>query len=159
MTNSEKAETDNNASAAAVDLGPHRDLQWTAYPLRDFPPLKSMALAVLVAGVLTAVKATFIDWWWVIFAAAILMLSMSKYLLPTYYEFNHSELVVRHLGLAHRRPWQQFKTFEECSTGVFLSPFARRSVLENFRGLYVLFGPRNRNEVMAFVRTILQKEK
>lgn len=105
------------------------------------------------------VRATFVDWGWVLLTVFFLFVALSKYLLPTHYEFTQSELVMRHLGLAHRRPWAQFVKCEEGRTGVFLSPFARRHPLENFRGQYVLFGPDNRSEVMAFVRSVLRQEK
>jgi hypothetical protein len=42
--------------------------------------------------------------------------------------------------------------------GVLLSPFAGRSRLENFRGVYVRFG-QNKDQVVNFVRSKIEKKE
>ncbi|GAB4313313.1 MAG: hypothetical protein Kow0059_04490 [Candidatus Sumerlaeia bacterium] len=95
---------------------------------------------------------------YVLLAAVLMLFALSRYLFPTHYEFTRAGMQITHLGLTQRRSWSDFKTFSVGRTGVFLSPFSGRNMLENFRGLYVLFGPDNRHEVIEFVRSALQQE-
>ena len=48
--------------------------------------------------------------------------------------------------------WSDFRSFYADRNGVLLSPFARPSRLENFRGVYVRFGRSNRDEIRDFIR-------
>ena len=50
------------------------------------------------------------------------------------------------------KPWSDFRSFYADRNGVLLSPFARPSRLENFRGVYVRFGDSKRHEILDFIQ-------
>jgi len=58
---------------------------------------------------------------------------------------------VKTLITRFERPWNTYRSHWPDRNGVLLSPFPRRSRLENFRGLFVRF-ENNREDVVAFVR-------
>ncbi len=55
-----------------------------------------------------------------------------------------------------KREWSHFRSFYPDKNGVLLSPFAKPSRLENFRGVYILFGE-NKDEILDFIRMRITK--
>ena len=83
-------------------------------------------------------------------ALIILAASLWRYFIPLRYAFYGDRLVVRSPFHQLRRPWSDFRSFYVDRNGVLLSPFIKRSRLENFRGVYVRFGE-NQAEVIDFI--------
>ncbi len=54
------------------------------------------------------------------------------------------------------RKWDSFKTYYPDKNGIFLSPFAHKTRLENFRGLYIRL-KENRKEVLDFIKQKIDK--
>jgi hypothetical protein len=75
--------------------------------------------------------------------------------LPTTYRLTDDAVEVRSLGVARVRPWTEMRRMTVDQTGVFLSPFEKRSWLEAYRGVRLLFGG-NRDQVVAFVEARLK---
>ena len=71
--------------------------------------------------------------------------------MPYRYELYENQLVVTAPLYRLIKPWDVFRSFYVDNNGVLLSPFAKPSRLENFRGVYVRFGE-NRSEVLDFIR-------
>jgi hypothetical protein len=84
-------------------------------------------------------------------APLFVLLSLSSYLLPTRYRLTPDAVEVRSLGVVRARPWSEMKRFEEDEAGLFLSPFAKRSWLDAYRGVRLPLGG-NRDGVVAFVQ-------
>jgi hypothetical protein len=84
-----------------------------------------------------------------------ILLSLSSFLLPTTYRLTDHAVEVRSLGVARVRPWTEMRRMTVDQTGVFLSPFEKRSWLEAYRGVRLLFGG-NRDQVVAFVEARLK---
>ena len=125
------------------------ELTWTAWPARERPAAAAVLIgAALVLGVLVA-KETH-DRFLGVAAPAFVLASLSSFLLPTSYRLTEESLEVRSLGVARARPWAEMRRMTVDRTGVFLSPFERRSWLEAYRGVRLLFGG-NRDQVVAFV--------
>jgi hypothetical protein len=57
-----------------------------------------------------------------------------------------------------RKKWSQYRSCYPDKNGVLLSPFVRPSRLENFRGTYIRFW-NNREEVVSFVKTMIEKNR
>jgi hypothetical protein len=83
-------------------------------------------------------------------AAAFLVASLARYFVPTDYELDASGASVRFLGHLRRVGWGDVRRFFVAPEGVQLSPFARPSRLESFRGTFLRFAG-NRDEVVRFV--------
>lgn len=123
---------------------------WTVHPLCD-----SWKRSALLFLFLTAIFITVYFFWrsvWVtLFSAILLIGSLYRYFVPFRYELYADELVVTSLFYRAAKPWSDFHSFYVDRNGVLLSPFAKPSRLENFRGLYVRFGS-NRLEVIDFIK-------
>ncbi len=126
-----------------------RELTWTAWPARERPLAAAvLVLAAVVLGVLVARGTS--DRVLGIAAPAFVVASLSSFLFPTTYRLTDESVEVRSLGVARARPWSEMRRMTVDRTGVFLSPFERKSWLEAYRGVRLLFGG-NRDQVVAFV--------
>lgn len=137
--------------AAPREEGPRKagELTWTAWPARERPLAAAvLVVAAVVLGML--VERGTDDRFLGIAAPAFVLASLSSFLLPTSYRLTKESVEVRSLGVARARPWTEMRRMTVDRTGVFLSPFERRSWLEAYRGVRLLFGG-NRDQVVAFV--------
>ncbi len=131
------------------------ELTWTAWPARERPFAAAVLLAgAVVLGVLVA-RGTG-DSFLGVAAPTFVLASLSSFLLPTAYRLTEETLEVRSLGVSRVRPWTEMRRMTVDRTGVFLSPFERRSWLEAYRGVRLLFGG-NRDQVVAFVEARLRR--
>jgi len=132
------------------------DLTWTAWPARE-RPLAAVVLvaAAVVLGVL--VRKGTNDSVLAVAAPIFVVASLSSFLFPTDYRLTEESVEVRSLGVARVRPWTEMRRMTVDRTGVFLSPFERRSWLEAYRGVRLLFGG-NRDQVVAFVEARLGRK-
>lgn len=130
-------------------------LTWTAWPARERPLAAAVIMASLVILGLLVARATG-DRVLGVAAPAFVLFSLSSFLFPTAYRLTDETLEVRSLGVARQRPWSEMRRMSVDRTGVFLSPFERRSWLEAYRGVRLLFGG-NRDQVVAFVEARLAK--
>lgn len=127
------------------------ELSWTVHPLRD-----RWRQSLVLLGILGIVLGWV--WWnyrepaWVVFAVLVLAGSLMKYFFPTRYRLTNRNIEAVFLGAHRVWPWDQFRSFHISRTGILLSPYPKPHRLENFRGHYLLFGPR-REEVIEFVRS------
>jgi hypothetical protein len=90
-------------------------------------------------------------------AVLILFGSLGGFYFPTRYTFYDDHLIVKTTLQTLRKEWSQFRSFYPDKNGVLLSPFARPTRLENFRGLYIKFAS-NRDQVMQIVRSKIDFE-
>lgn len=130
-------------------------LCWEDHPLRSESPFRSAALAGLIAVSAVAAAVGFGHWIYGAFSLVVLLLSVSRYLFPTYYKLDGTGVASRHLGLGRSRRWDEFYRVDECADGLFLSPFERPRRLDTFRGIFLRFH-QNREEVVYFVRRYVQ---
>lgn len=94
--------------------------------------------------------------WMVLLASAIFIGSLSTFFFPTKYELSQDKIKVKYLFTLVVKEMNMYRSFYPDKNGVLLSPFARPSRLENFRGLYIKYH-RNKAEVDAFVRRIFEE--
>lgn len=124
-------------------------LRWSVLPAKKSRK-KTWGLFIFLAGFLPALY-FFYGIFFVCLAAVLLLLSLLPFFLRTRYELNENGIMVRKPYSKFKKEWSQFRSFYPDKSGVLLSPFARPSRLENFRGVYILFGER-RNEILDFIR-------
>ena len=122
---------------------------WRVYPLRENwtrSTLLLLFLLLLFSGIYWLFQSAFIT----LLSALFVTSSLYRYFVPFRYEFYEHELVVTAPFYRLTKPWEAFRSFYVDKNGVLLSPFAKPSRLENFRGVYVRFGE-NRSEVLDFI--------
>ncbi len=124
---------------------------WTVHPLRD-NWIRTLLLAIFLALVFALIYLSFQSIAVTILSAACLVCSLYRYFIPARYEFYDDRVVVVSFSRRVEKPWTDFRSFYADRNGVLLSPFARPSRLENFRGLYVRFGGGKRDEILDFIR-------
>lgn len=133
---------------------PEGALTWTAWPARQRPLAAAVLVgSAIVLGVLVAHGTE--DGVLGVATPFFILVSLSSFLMPTTYRLTEDAVEVRSLGVARVRPWTEMRRMTVDQTGVFLSPFERRSWLEAYRGVRLLFGG-NRDQVVAFVEARLK---
>ncbi|OGC94971.1 MAG: hypothetical protein A2142_06805 [candidate division Zixibacteria bacterium RBG_16_48_11] len=96
--------------------------------------------------------ATSYSWGLLFLAILILTGSLSPYFFPTKYELTQEQVKVNFLAVKKNKAWSEFRSYYPDKNGVFISPFARPSRLENYRGLYLRYQG-NKEEVLNFVKS------
>ena len=123
---------------------------WRVHPLRENwtrSILLLLLLFLLYLGIYWLFQSAFIT----LLSAIFVTSSLYRYFVPYRYELYENQLVVTAPLYRLIKPWDVFRSFYVDNNGVLLSPFAKPSRLENFRGVYVRFGE-NRSEVLDFIR-------
>ena len=129
-------------------------LTWTAWPARQRPLAAAVLVgSAIVLGVLVAHGTQ--DRVLGVATPLFILVSLSSFLMPTTYRLTEDAVEVRSLGVARVRPWTEMRRMTVDQTGIFLSPFEKRSWLEAYRGVRLLFGG-NRDQVVAFVEARLK---
>jgi hypothetical protein len=141
------------AAAPAPEEAVGDVVAWSVWPARR-RPLAAMVLiaGAVVLGMLVAQGTQ--DRLLGVAAPLFVLLSVSSFLLPTGYRLTRETVEVRSLGVVRSRPWSEMRRYEEDATGVFLSPFEKRSWLDAYRGVRLLLEG-NRDPVVAFVKARL----
>lgn len=124
---------------------------WKVHPFFDERPVKSLSLLAIIIFVTLVAALSFGHYLYGAFSLAVLVASLSKYLFPSYYTLNCTGFQCRHLGRLHVRRWTEFRRVDTRLNGLFLSPFARSSRLDSFRGFFLPFH-QNRDAVVYYVR-------
>lgn len=123
-------------------------LKWRSHPVRRRESKLTLVIAVLIglpAGLLILYGPYYAG-----LAIVVLGGSLASYFLPTDYVLYAGGGEMRFFWICRRFTWEQFRSYYPDRNGVLLSPFARPSRLENFRGLYLRFGD-CADQVMAIV--------
>ena len=126
-------------------------IAWTAHPARRRPHHVALVVAVvlLTAG---AVLFSFESLFMTALAVVIVLVSVSSFLLPTHYRLTDEGLEERRLGVRRERRWQDLRRLEVGPEAALVSPFARPSRLDRYRGFVVLLDGADREAVIAELR-------
>ncbi len=129
-------------------------LRWETHPVKKSTPITILVILFLLVVWLVVYLATsslFLTG----LSVVIMLGSLSSFFLPTRYELNQKKVKIRFFLTMREREWNAFRSFYVDKNGVLLSPFAKPSRLENFRGVYVRFN-RNKDQVVEFVKSKIQ---
>ncbi len=125
--------------------------EWTAHPAKRRP--QHVALFAMVAFVFCgAVLASLHSVLFTVLAAVVLTISVAPFLFPTHYELTEDGVSECRLGRTRSRPWSELRSAQIGPAAVLLSPFARRSYLERYRGLMLYLDGSDRAAVLEIVR-------
>ena len=133
-------------------------LSWTVHPLVE-NWRKSVLLVLFLALLLLIIYLGFQLIYVAILSAIFLIGSLYKYFLPFHHHFEADKLIITSCCFYRlERSWETFRSFYTDANGVLLSPFARPTRLENFRGVYVRFGKHSPEEVINFITNKIDAE-
>lgn len=129
--------------------GPHAPLTWSLHLAGRHPRKAAAAVALILLASLVAGYA-FASPLLGLLACLLLIASVSDYLFPLHFVLSENGAEAR--GLIHRRriAWSQVRRVVRDDLGVKLTPLARPSRLEAYRGIYLWFEG-NAEQVMAFI--------
>jgi hypothetical protein len=111
---------------------------WTAHPARRRPRDVALVAAVvlLTAG---GVLGTFQSALFATIATAILIASVAPFLFPTRYVLTDLGIEQHRAFRSRARPWGELRRLQVGSEAALVSPFARPSALDRYRGIIVMF--------------------
>ena len=87
----------------------------------------------------------------------ILFGSLHGYFFAASYSLSDQGVEIKGPFGTHRREWGRFKSFWVDPKGLSLSPFTKRSWLEHYRGMRLLYSD-NKDEIVEFVTKAMGKE-
>ena len=82
---------------------------------------------------------------WGVFAAGVLVVGCNRFFFPTTYELTDEGITGRFPLKTVCHQWPELRRFIYDRAGGFLSPRAKRSMLDEYRGLSLLFGKSEEN--------------
>ena len=132
-------------------------LSWTVHPLVE-NWRKSILLGVFLTLLFIGIYWGFQSIYIALLSAIFLLGSLYKYFLPFHHHCEADKLIITSCCYRLERPWDTFRSFYVDGNGVLLSPFARPTRLENFRGVYVRFGQHSPEEVIDFITSKISPE-
>ena len=146
-----------DSSTSMFDSSHTDEISWCVHPLVE-NWIRTVILSVFLSAILVILFIGFQSIVIVFLSALLLIGPLYKYFLPFYYHCTHNGLVVRACCYNIERPWTSFRSNYIDKNGVFLSPFAKPTRLENFRGIYVRFGKHPPEEIVNFIQHQLNSE-
>lgn len=124
-------------------------MKWSVHPAKE-NHIKTAVSLVFIIAFLTYVSIFF----GVIFGIVgliILTVSLHSYYFPTQYELTDSEIIITKFFGTQRRQLSEFRKVYVGKNGLLLSPFSRKTFLNQFRGVFVLL-PHERDTVVEYVK-------
>ncbi|MYK17090.1 hypothetical protein F4055_02835 [Candidatus Poribacteria bacterium] len=132
-------------------------LSWTVHPIVE-NWRKSVLLGLFLALLLFGIYLGFQSIYVALISGIVLIGSLYKYFLPFHHRCEADRLIITSCCYKLERSWETFRSFYVDANGVLLSPFARPTRLENFRGVYVRFGKHTPEEVVDFITSKIKSE-
>ncbi len=130
-------------------------LSWTVHPIVE-NWRKSLLLGLFLALLLFGIYFGFQSIYVALISGIVLLGSLYKYFLPFHHQCEADRLIITSCCYRLERSWETFRSFYVDANGVLLSPFARPTRLENFRGVYVRFGKHTPEEVVDFITSKIE---
>ena len=147
-----------NQEVASVSDETHSEkLSWTVHPFVENWKRSTLLLLFLIS-ILAIIYFSFKSVIFLLISAILLIGPLYKYFLPFHYCCGIECIVVMACCYKLRRPWSDFRSFYVDKNGVLLSPFAKPTRLENFRGVYVRFGQYPPEEIVSYIHDKLNSE-
>jgi hypothetical protein len=144
------------AAAEAADAPPAPSYEWTAHPARHRPQDVMLLGAVLVFSayaVLVGFESAFLA----ALAPVILIIAVAPFWAPTRYRIDGDGVSERRLGRHKFRAWPDLRRVSIGKGGALISPFAKPSFMDRYRGILVYFDGADRDRVVALLRARIPK--
>ena len=124
--------------------------EWTVHPLRS-GGYRSVIFVAAIVLIPLGVMVAFEHVVWAVFALAFLLGTLSAFWLPTRFRITHDAVELNRWYWKRRKLFRELGRVEADSNGLFVSPFAERSRLDNYRGM-LLMEPPERETVLKYIR-------
>ncbi len=124
-------------------------IQWTCHPVKN-RPLVSVLVTLFVIFIVTYVYYSFESVGFALLAFIVLSLSLARFYFPTHYRLSDKGVTIKTPTQTISKQWSEYRSFYPDKNGVLLSPFTEPSRLENFRGIFLMYGGK-RDEIISFM--------
>ena len=144
------------AKVLALDSSSSKVLSWQVHPARNRP-----GIALCAAGVIALAAWICADlmehFGWAVLAVVVLVVGANRFFFPTRYELDDEGITARFPLKTSRYRWAELRRFVYDRSGGFLSPRAKRSFLDEYRGISLLF-PDDSQEIIQEICNRLPAE-
>lgn len=121
--------------------------------------LKTFCVILFLLSVIVIVQVSFREGVLTAISIVVLAGSLLRFFLITRYELSPQGITVGYMGMEKKHSWEKFQCYYSCPQGVQLSTLVKPSRLDSFRGLYIIYGKQNREEVLKYLGTYLNEAK
>ena len=142
-SNKISGQTESSADEAA------NAFRWSCHPLRK-RPLVSVLVTLFVVFAVAYVYYSFDSVGFAFLTLIVFSLSLARYYFPTHYRLSEKGVTIKTPTQTISKQWSEYRSFYPDKNGVLLSPFAEPSRLENFRGIYLMYGGK-REQIISYV--------
>lgn len=146
-----------DVSTTPDTLPPSPLLEWSVWPAKE-KPLLSLGLTVLLIAIWVAVGYIYREAVWVLLAVILLLGAVAPFFVITRYRLDEEGVSIKRYVTTMKKRWEELRSYYPDKNGVLVSPFAKPSRLENFRGIYLRFGG-NREKVLAVLKQNIGQRK
>ena len=131
-------------------------MKWTVHPAkRDLT--KTIVSGVFIVTFIVLVG-IFYGIFWSVFGFVVLFVSLHSYFFPTSYEIDDDEVRVKNIFMTQKRKLSEFRKVYVGRNGTLLSPFRRKTFLNQFRGVFLLL-PKDRERIVEFLRERIEQKE
>jgi hypothetical protein len=126
-------------------------LQWTAHPARSRPRdliLVGGVVCLTAGAVLASLESGFLA----VLAAAVLLIAIGPFLLPTRYTVTDERIEAVRAFTRRARRFSELRRVEVGRHFALVTPFARATWMDRYRGMMVLLDGCDRERVVALLR-------
>jgi|UniRef100_A0A7V3PS94 hypothetical protein len=126
-----------------------KDITWQVHRARENPRRTVLVTIFIILFLIF----TFVSFGPILTIVALLVLSVAThtYFLPVTYKLDAQGITIDKKIFRYNYEWSRFRRFFLTSGGVVLSPFAKKNLLDNFRGVHLLL-PTDSTPVIAYLR-------
>ena len=118
---------------------PSETMTWRAHPAREQPGRTALAVATIAVITVLGVQVMGHPAWAAL-AIGVLLLSLNRFFFPTRFTIDGEGITASYPFSTQRLNWQQVRRFGHDEDGAFLSSRARKSFLDGFSGMHLIFG-------------------
>jgi len=131
-------------------------LEWSVFPFKENMRRSAIVIGIIIGSGIIVCFA-FDDIFLGVLSIVILFVSLHTYFTRTTYCLTDQGIEIKSSVGKTFKAWSEFKRFHADAKGITLSPFAKRSRLEPFRSVRLLYGG-NREDVVEFVSKNLRRD-
>ncbi len=131
-------------------------MNWSVHPAKRNWSKTVLTAAFIVAFVI--IVGVFYGLFWSLFGFIILFVSVHSYFFPTAYDVTDEEITIKNIFMTQKRKLSEFRRVHVGKNGVLLSPFRRKTFLNQFRGVFILM-PEEHEEILSFIRARIEPDK
>ena len=129
------------------------DFTWQAHPARERVGAAALAIG-LIGAFAGAVGLSFQSPVWAAVALLVLLAALNRFFFPSRFVINADGISARYLLRTQQLNWHNVRRFVQDDRGGYISTRAKRSWLDAYRGMHILFGTQ-RETVIKRIRARL----